>query len=70
MWNRIKNAWLVLKGDAYVIPYAKVYQNLLYEMEAAKEIKMSDMQNPLDFSSKMKAAMKKPQPYGNGWMDA
>lgn len=46
MWNRLKCAWMVLRGDAYAIPYAKVYQNILYEMEGAKEIKWSQMQNP------------------------
>ena len=50
MINRLKMAWLVLRGKAYCIPYATYYEAILWEMDGAKEIKMSQMQNPNNFN--------------------
>ena len=52
--NRLKNAWLVLRGKAYCIPYATHYEAILWEMEGAKKIKFSQMRNPNNFNVEMK----------------
>lgn len=51
MWDRVKSAWLVLRGRAYVIPYAMHYEAILWEMTGAKTIQMSELQNPDNFNA-------------------
>ena len=50
--NRLKNAWLVLRGKAYCIPYATYCEAILWEMDGAKKIQMSEMQSPNAWKAK------------------
>lgn len=51
MWNRLKCAWMVLRGDAYAIPYAKAYQDYLHWTKSgAMPIKMSEMCDPTSWN--------------------
>lgn len=49
MWDRVKSAWLVLRGRAYAVPYATHYEAMLWEATGAKQLEMSQMQNPDNF---------------------